>query len=450
MKLLANKTTRGAILFTLLILIVYRLGSYIITPIINGQAILGADSAIGFENLFGLLGGGNIQFLTLFALGVSPYITASIVIQLLENDLVPSIAEWKHQGIDGQNKRYAWTKYLAVIFAFVQAFGITLSLYILKTSDIISPIPFTKGSEVGILEFLVIALYLTAGSTILMWLADRITEKGIGNGMSVIIMVGILARMPSELKSIGDSLWAAAFNEQKGIWDMDFMSNDLTWLLIAIIFIILVIFIVYYTLAYLLVDIYYVKNAKSTLSERSYIPIKLNPAGVIPVIFVAPLMQVPILLLKLPLFADNGIGKFETVFRAFFQVSGTYWYVAMVVYFVLILGFSIMYSYIQMNPQQMAENLEKQSAYIVGVRPGDDTENYLTKIITSTTVYGGIVLGILAILPIILQNFVSYATNSTFNLQLIGTGLIITINVLVQTYQAMENKTESKTYKKLF
>ncbi len=451
MKLLTNKITRNAILFTLGILIVYRIGSYIITPIVNGGVLLEEGSIVAANNLFSLLGGGNIQFLTLFALGVSPYITASIVIQLLENDLVPSIAEWKHQGIDGQNKRYAWTKYLSVIFAFIQSLGITLGLYFLKSNDIIRAIPFTDGSKVGVLEFIVIALFITAGSTALIWLADRITEKGIGNGMSVIIMVGILARMPKELQTIGQSIWAAIFNGQKGIFDSEFFTTILVWSIVFIIFIILIIVIVYYTLAYRRVDVNYVKNSNSNLKERSYIPIKLNPAGVIPVIFVAPLMQVPILILSLPVFSNNGIGKYETVVRAFFDLRGPHWYIALILYFILIVAFSVMYSYIQMNPQTMAENLEKQSAYVVGVRPGKETEKYLTKIINGTTIYGGIILACLAVLPTILQNLlIQGVLGVSVGLQLIGTGLIITVNVLVQTYDAMENKTESKTYKKLF
>lgn len=446
MKLLKNKTTRSAILFTLFILVVYRIGFYTISPIVDGGKILSSPLIGGsLDTIFNFMGGGNIKLLSVFALGVSPYITASIIIQLLENDLVPSIAEWKHQGVDGQNKRQAWTKYLGIILAFVQALAITLGFYILKSLDVIRAIPFNKGSEVGLLEFVFIALFMTAGTAIMIWLADRITEKGIGNGMSVMIMIGILARMPIEIQKIISLIKSAAYNGVKGL-DVEFFTTFLTWALIGLVFILLVILIIYYTLAYRRVDINYVKNSKSKLSKNNYIPIKLNPAGVIPVIFVVPLMQVPLLLLKIPTFANNGIGSIETVIRAIFDLNGTYWYVALVFYFLLVVGFSIMYSYIQMNPQTMAENLEKQSAYIVGVRPGKDTENYLTKIITRTTVYGGIILAVLAILPTLIEK----VFNTGISLSLIGTGLIITVNVLVQTYQAMENKTEAKTYKRLF
>ncbi len=446
MKLLKNKTTRSAIIFTLFILVIYRIGFYTISPIVDGGKILATPLLGGtLDTIFNFMGGGNIKLLSVFALGVSPYITASIIIQLLENDLVPSISEWKHQGVDGQNKRQAWTKYLGIILAFVQALAITLGFYLLKSLDVIRPIPFSDNSQVGLLEFVVIALFMTAGTAIMIWLADRITEKGVGNGMSVMIMIGIVARMPVELQSILQSIKDAAYNGVKGL-DVEFLTTFLMWVLIGLIFVLLVILIIYYTLAYRKININYVKNSKSKLSENNYIPIKLNPAGVIPVIFVVPLMQVPLLILKLPTFASNGIGKYETIVRAFFDVNGNHWYVAIVVYFLLVVGFSIMYSYIQMNPENMAENLEKQSAYIVGIRPGKDTEEYLTNVITKTTIYGGIVLAILAILPTLIEQ----VFNTGIRLNLIGTGLIITVNVLVQTYQSMENKTEAKTYKRLF
>ncbi len=446
MKLLKNKTTRSAIIFTLFILVIYRIGFYTISPIVDGGKILSSPLLGGaLDTIFNFMGGGNIKLLSVFALGVSPYITASIIIQLLENDLVPSIAEWKHQGVDGQNKRQAWTKYLGIILAFVQALAITLGFYLLKSLDVIRPIPISENSQVGLSEFVLIALFMTAGTAIMIWLADRITEKGVGNGMSVMIMIGIVARMPVELQSILQSIKDAAYNGVKGL-DVEFLTTFLMWVLIGLIFVLLVILIIYYTLAYRKININYVKNSKSKLSENNYIPIKLNPAGVIPVIFVVPLMQVPLLILKLPTFSSNGIGKYETIVRAIFDVNGNNWYIAIIVYFLLVVGFSIMYSYIQMNPENMAENLEKQSAYIVGIRPGKDTEDYLTNVITKTTIYGGLVLAVLAILPTLIE----HVFNTGIRLNLIGTGLIITVNVLVQTYQSMENKTEAKTYKRLF
>ncbi len=448
MSILKNKVTRQAILFTLLIFIIYRLGFYVYVPLVNVTEIKDLG-AIG--GLISALSGGNLLGMTIFALGVSPYITASIVIQLLENDLIPSVSEWKHQGVEGQNKRANWTKYLAVTFSFVQAFGIILYFYRIQSIQVL--VPISGDGNASILEYVLVALFITTGTTILMWLADRITEKGVGNGMSILIMAGILARMPTQLIVIGQKIYGIVYNEVKGISSSDWIQLA-KWGFVFIVFLALIVIIIYYTLAYRRVNINYVKNSKSRLNEQSYIPIKLNPAGVIPIIFVAPLMQLPLLILKLPYFVNNnpvvdGVptpGPYETVVRALFDYTGDHWYVAIVVYFVLIVIFSVTYSYIQMNPQNMAENLEKQSAYIVGVRPGADTEKYLAKVINKTTIYGGMILAFIAVLPILLTKLLGL----TVGLQILGTGLIITVNVLVQTYKSLHNKTESKNYKVLF
>lgn len=449
MSILKNKITLKAIFFTLCVFVVYRIGFFIITPLINGDVLTNSPLAGGTAStLFDFIGGGNLKNFSIFALGVSPYITASIVIQLLENDLIPSIAEWKHQGVDGQNKRYAYTKYLAIIFAFIQAAGLIFGFYILEAANVFNAITFTSTSQIGILEYLVISLFVTAGTTILIWLADRITEKGIGNGMSVIIMAGIIARMPEQINQIYSAIVSSAYNGVQGL-DLQFYTTFSEWFLIGIIGLLLIIVVIIYTLAYRKVNINYVKNSKGRASKSSYLPIKLNPAGVIPIIFVVPIMQLPLLILKIPVFSANGQGTYETAFRAFFDLQGSsnpYWIVALIVYVILIVIFSVMYSYIQLNPENMAENLEKQSAYVIGVRPGKDTENYLTKVITRTTIYGALVLSLLAATPILLTNALSLSVG----LQLIGTGLIITVNVLVQTYQSLDNKANAKTYKTLF
>lgn len=450
MNLLKSKITRNAILYTFMLLFVYRIGFYIVTPLIDGGALVdlleGSNSSL--DVLFNFMGGGNIQQLSIFALGVSPYITASIVIQLLENDLIPSVSEWKHQGVDGQNKRSNWTKYLAIIFSFVQAVGITFAYSGFQGTGILLPIKFANDSVVGVLEYLVIALFITAGTSIMMWIADRITERGIGNGMSVIIMAGIVARMPVELNGIWGQIYNSAYDGIKGL-SSEFYQTAGLWLIISILTLFLIIGVIVYTLAERKIKINYVKNSNGSASERSYLPIRLNPAGVIPVIFVIPLMSIPGLVATIPVFANNGVGILEKIFTSPFDMTlaNPYWPLALIVYFGLVLGFSIMYSYIQMNPENMAENLEKQSAYVVGIRPGKDTSDYLTKVITRTTIYGGTFLAGLAILPTILANTLPLGN---VQLQLMGTGLIITVNVLVQTHQAMENKVKSKTYKKLF
>lgn len=432
-EVLKNKITRNAIFYTLGILFVYRIGAYVIAPGINSSQLLTLQSQISsnLTTLFNFFGGGSIGQMSLFALGVSPYITASIIIQLLESDLVPAMTEWKHQGVDGQNKRSNWTKRLAIMLAFVQAIGIVFGFYATTGTFIVNQN-----------DLVLVALIMTAGTAILVWLADRITEKGIGNGVSVMIMAGILASMPNELSkiyaSVKDLDGAAAYKEL------------FIWGIVGVLFLIVVIIVIYYSLAYRKIQINYVRSGQGQLRKNSYLPIKLNPAGVIPVIFVSPLMLIlslgfTALFNNVSRFADNGHGKVEQFVMSFVDFSTPYWYITCIVFFVLIVLFSVFYSYVQMNPENMTENLEKQSAYIVGVRPGAETEKYLGRVITRTSIWGGCILALIAVLPYIITNLANLNTS----LRLIGTGLIIVVSVFVQTYQSLTNKVESKKYRKL-
>ncbi len=432
-EIVKNKVTRNAILYTLMLLAVYRLGSFVVAPGINTSTLLTIQDALSSQltTLFNFFGGGSIGQMSLFALGVSPYITASIVIQLLESDLVPAMAEWKHQGVDGQNKRSNWTKRLAILLAFVQAFGIVFGFYATTGELIVSDN-----------NFILVALIMTAGTSILMWIADRITEKGIGNGMSVMIMAGILARMPVELSNI-----YAAIKDASGA---EAWRQLLIYSIIGIIFLIVIIIVIYYNLAYRKVQVNYVRSGQGKLRTNSYLPIKLNPAGVIPVIFVSPLLLIFSMLFNwmfnnIEAFASNGHGTLENIALSFVDFNAPYWIITIVVFVSVIIIFSVFYSYIQMNPEQMTENLEKQNAYIVGVRPGKDTEEYLSRTILRTSLWGGLILAMIASLPYVISNIVDLSVN----LSLLGTGIIIVVSVFVQTYQSLTNKVESKKYRRL-
>ncbi len=438
-QILKSKVTRSAILYTLMILLIYRLGIFVVAPGTN-QILINTtrDSAGGIAGIFDFFGGGSLSSYSLFMLGVSPYISASIVIQLLETDLVPSIADWKNQGVQGQNKRSNWTKILAIVFAVIQSTGFILAIVLknMQVSDL-----FGQGLS-STFDFVLMVTTITAGVAAMMWLADRITEKGIGNGISVVIMFGIISKMPSTF----DQIYVQYFNGTS-----ELAINSVMWLIIFIIQILLILVVIYYNLAKRKIRINYVRSSQGKVNENSYIPIKLNPAGMIPVIFVTPIMLLPVLILNLvPAFSENGKGQLEMFVRAFFDQTSEndYWYVALVVYFVLIVLFSMFYSYVQMNPKTMTENLERQGAYIVGVRSGEDTEKYLESIINQTSFWGGVVLALIASVPMIVTQIANVP--STINLSLLGTGLIITVSVIVQTYDALLNKTQSKVYRKLF
>ena len=437
--ILFNQVTRNAVIYTFCLLFVYRLGSFVVTPGINADALLDAQSYTtgDITTLFNFFGGGSILTMSVFALGVTPYITASIIIQLLESDLIPSMNQWKYQGVDGQNKRSNYTKYLSIIIAFLQAIGISFGL---STATGVNFVGSNNYNEV--LSYIVVALIMTAGTAILMWIGDRITEKGIGNGMSVLIMAGILAQMPTQMNAI--------YQVFVGKVGKELALLSLSWTLIAIITLIVIIMVIYYNLAYVKIPINYVRSGKSVMRKNSYLPIKLNPAGVIPVIFAQPLMIVMAFCVNwvfnnVTYFSSNGIGTLENIARSIFDANGQYWFIYVIVYASIIISFSIFYSYVQMNPENMTENLERQGAYIIGVRPGEETLDYFSKVILRTTLWGGLILALLAVLPTIIQQ----VGNITVQLQLMGTGLIIVVSVLVQTYQSLKNKVESKKYRRL-
>ena len=468
MQILKNKVTRNAILFTILIIFIYRIGAYIVTPGIDSSVINQATLNFEVSTLFDFFGGGSLGQMALFALGVSPYITASIVIQLLESDLIPAMSEWKHQGVDGQNKRASWNKNLTIIFAFVQAMGILIGYYLMQNTAIVS--------DPTMFGYVQVALLMTAGSAVIVWLSDRITEAGVGNGISVIISAGILSQIPNELNGIKSIIEGSATSYQGG--SINFFSNPMgaltelfntikfnpelqkqiiLWSIILLGTILLVIAIIYYSLAYRKIAINYVRGGSTMIKKNSYLPIKLNPAGVIPVIFVQPFLLLAgigmnWMFTSIELFSKNGSGNIEQFFLAMTGDIQTgsenemvFRIIYLITYGILILAFSIFYSYVQMNPEEIAKSLEKQSAYIISVRPGNDTLVYLTQTIKRTSFWGGLILMIIAIIPLLLQMFLKV----NVNLSLIGTGLIIIVSVAVQIYQSLENKADTKKYRRI-
>lgn len=457
LKIFTNKVTRNAIFFTLVILLVYRIGSFVPSPGINAEIVANLQNGIGSDvsTLFNFFGGGSIGRMTIFALGVSPYITASIIIQLLENELVPAMNEWKHQGVEGQNKRSNYTKNLALIIAFLQAIGITFGLSQTSTNPLVQANSYNINTESFWnflnyipINYFIVALIMTAGTAFLIWLADRITENGIGNGMSVMIMAGILASMPSQLNQDFVAIVSAE--------GMQTIIQLIILAIISIITIIVIIMVIYYNLANRKINVNYVRSGRSNVRKNSYLPIKLNPAGVIPVMFAGPFLLIisicTNLILKLDVFSANGSGWLESLAKSFSSPVGNLWFIYIIVYATLIILFSVFYSIVQMNPENMAENLQKQSAYIIDkypngdpVRPGESTEIFLSETILRTSIWGGSVLAIIAVLPIVISSLVT----TSVSMRLLGTGIIIIVSVLVQVHQSLINKTEAKNYRYL-
>lgn len=409
-----NKDLRRRIYFTLLILTIYVLGTKISvpgTPDLTGQ--------LGFLELLDVMGGGALAQFSIFALGVSPYITASILMQLLQMDIVPYFSDLKNQGPVGRQKINSITRYLGIAFAFVQGFAFSVMFL---------------GAEAQTIEYIYVAIILTAGTAFTLWLGDEITNKGIGNGMSLIIMTGILNSLPSMFKTAFDQLVNTSA-----------ISSGLGWTLFSIfviLYILIIVGIIFVQEADRKVPVQYANRSSSYMSDQSFMPIKLNSAGVVPVIFASTLMSIPGVVAK---FIDKqGITTFVDNYLTLTTPVG------IIIYAILIFLFGYFYTFIQLRPDELAKNISDNGGYIPGIRPGKDTENYFSFVLSRLTIVGSLFLIFLAIFPLIFQaiinsNFTVYLGD---NVTLGGTGLLIVVGVALETYKQLEGSLVSRNYQK--
>lgn len=412
---------RKKVIFTLLMLIVFRIGTFIPVPGSDRDALnfLDQANAFGFLNTFG---GGALENFSIFAMGIYPYITASIVVQLLQMDVVPKFAEWAKQGETGRKKLAQVTRYGTVVLGFIQALGMSIGFNAIFPGLIPNP---TIGT------YLFIALVLTAGTAFLMWLGEQITAKGIGNGISIIIFAGIVAGIPTAVNQIYATHIADA-------GDQLFLSIvTLVILLLAILAIIAGV--TYVQQALRKIPVQYAKRiiGHSQVGGKStHLPLKVNSAGVIPVIFALSLFMFP------PTIAgffgtENKISAW--IIRIFDYTEP----VGMIIYAALIIGFTYFYAFVVVNPEQLAENLKKQGGYIPGIRPGKATQTYITRILYRLTFVGSIFLAVVAILPV----FFTTAMNLPPSVQIGGTGLLIVVGVAIDTMKQIESQLIKRHYR---
>lgn len=403
-----NRDLQKKILFTFAILFFFKLGTSIVIPGINKDAL--GITSLGFLELLNVMGGGALANFSIFALGVSPYITASIIIQLLEMDIVPYLAELSKQGGTGRAKLNQITRVVGIILAFVQGYMFSFT--------------YIKGHTV--MDYMQFSLVMTAGTCFVMWMADRITAKGIGNGTSMIIMAGIIASIPS--------MFASAWN--------GFVGNSgnfgiLMFAIYVLIYLALIIGIIYIQTAERRVPIQYSNKTNASFGKnQNYIPFKLNSAGVIPVIFASALVTIPGMIAAF--IGKDSFIKFTDEWLSI--TSGT----GFALYILFIFVFSYFYTFIQMKPKEMAENLQQNGGYIPGVRPGEETTNYISKVLKRLTVFGAIGLAFIAALPTIFGLITKLGSNVTIG----GTGILIVIGVALETYKQLESQVVSRTYKK--
>ncbi|MDG3133141.1 preprotein translocase subunit SecY [Streptococcus suis] len=416
------KLVRNKILFTIFILFIFRVGTHITVPGVNAKS-LEALSNVPFLNMLSLVSGNAMRNFSVFALGVSPYITASIIVQLLQMDILPKFVEWGKQGEVGRRKLNQATRYISFILAFVQSIGITASFNALSGAKLTNmPLDWRA--------YLLIGSILTTGSVIVTWLGEQISEKGYGNGVSMIIFAGIISSLPTTVHEIYVDRFVNVEAGRVG-----------ESIIFVIALAVLVFFVVYFTTfvqqAEYKLPIQYTKRAQGAPSS-SYLPLKLNPAGVIPVIFAGSITAVPTSLLQYFASQNKTIGWLTTI-QEYFNYSTVK---GMIVYAILIIAFTFFYTFVQVNPEKTAESLQKSAAYIHGVRPGNGTEQYLSKILTRLAVIGALFLSFIALLPILAQNIFGLSSNIAF----LGTGLIIVISTSIEGIKQLQGYLLKRKY----
>ena len=414
---------RNKIIFTLLMLIVYRIGTFIPVPNVESSVLQATDefSLIGFLNTFG---GGALANFSIFAMGIMPYITASIIVQLLQMDVVPKFAEWAKQGEVGRRKLAQFTRYFTIVLAFVQSFAMSFGFNQMYGGSLI------KDTSIG--SYLTIAIVLTAGTAFLLWLSEQITAHGVGNGISIIIFAGIVAAMPNAVNQV----YAQKID---GAGDQLFINIAILALLVLVLLAV-VVGVIYIQQALRKIPIQYAKRVAgrgqaAASGQATHLPLKVNAAGVIPVIFAVAFMVTPQTLATF--FGSNGFT--DTIQKVFNYQEP----VGMIIYVALIVAFTYFYAFIQVNPENVADNLKKQGAYIPGIRPGNDTQTYLTKVLYRLTFVGALFLVVISIMPILFTNFMNLPAAA----QIGGTSVIIVVGVALETLKQLEAQLVKRHYK---
>jgi preprotein translocase subunit SecY len=411
------KNIRSKIFFTLFILFAFRVGAHITVPGVNAKALLDLND-LALVAMFNQVSGNAMERFSLFAMGVSPYITSSIIIQLLQMDIVPKFVEWSKQGEVGRRKLNQATRYLTLVLGFVQSIAITAGFNY-----------YTNASP-SVYTYFTIGLILTAGTMLVTWMGEQISEKGIGNGVSMIIFAGIIAKLPGSIKEIYQAYFV---NIDKADLAKSFIFIAI--LIVAVLFIVTMV--TYVQQAERKIPIQYTKRVAGA-PQSSYLPLKVNAAGVIPVIFASSFIATPQAFLSAFQVSQGGKPWFQFLEQIFnySTIPGG------IVYTILIIAFTFFYAFVQVNPEKMAENLQKQGSYIPSVRPGKETENYVSSLLMKLSTVGSLFLGLVAILPIIAQN----VWNLPQSIGLGGTSLLIVISVALETNKQLEGLLLKRQY----
>jgi len=422
------KDIRMKLLFTFCMLLVIRLGSAIPVPGMNVSVFQDWFKELSENNAFGFMDrftGGSFENMSILALNITPYITSSIIIQLL-TIAIPKFEEWQRDGEDGRKKLAALTRYITVALALIESVAMAIGFY--RNGFLVEKSP---------LYVIQIVAALTAGSAFLMWIGERITDNGVGNGISIVLTINIISRMPSDLSSLFTQ-FVTGRNIAKGVVSV---------IIIVAVIVAMVVLVVLLNGAERRIPVQYAKKIQGRRTyggNHSEIPLKVNTAGVMPIIFAMSLFQFPIIISQLV--GYKGTGAWSEVLK---YLNQSYWCdpaklkysIGLVVYVLLLIFFAYFYTSITFNPLEIADNMKKQGGFIPGIRPGKPTSDYLTNILNYIIFIGAIGLTIIGVLPIFFNGV--FGANVSFG----GTSLIIVVSVILETVKQIESQVLVRNYK---
>lgn len=408
------------LLITVLLIFVFKIVTYIPIPLLETSTIDNVMKNGGFLSFLNAFSGNALGNYSIAALGISPYITASIVIQMLQMDIIPAFKRWGEEGENGRAKLNQWTRYVAIALAFLQALMILVGLSANAENIVKYGIGIPKAVAI-----LVMAIMITAGSAFVMWLADLITRFGVGNGSSIIITAGIITSLPSA----ASALWQQKVTGATGTYDYVVFG------VVVFLYLAILVGVVYMEKAVRKIPTQY---ANRQGKNDSHIPIKLNTAGVMPVIFASTLMSIPATIM--------GFAGVDSETTSGFWLTQIFQYnnpLGFAIYIFLVVIFSFFYTFITVKPDDIADDLQKSNAFIPGVRPGEDTQNFIAKVLFKVTVLGATYLAVLAAIPIICTIVFKLPNSVSIG----GTSILIIVGVAIETAKQLETEASEKAFK---
>ena len=426
-----NKELRGRILFTLVIILIYRIGCTIVVPGVDSSTITFAENDL--FTLMNVLGGGSLSSFSLFALGISPYITASIIVQLLSMGILKSLQDLTKEGEKGRKKIDQATRYTSLVLAALQGYGVIMTM---KTQYGLTGV----NGDFTTWDYVYITTILVAGSMLVMWLADKITQKGIGNGVSMIIFVGIVASIPNQIQTAYNTF--VTFDGTSG----EIYTGLASMALYVLCYFLMILFVVFIEKSVRKIPLQQSQNTVKMGGDVHHFPVKLNPAGVMPVIFASSFMMAIVTIINVistnisDVDTQTTLNKVAAIFNYSTPVDGVCW--GLIIYIVLIFAFTFFWTNLQLNVKDISERLAKENSFIPGIRQGKETEKYLSGVINRVAFVGALLLILIAVIPVLLTIVFNLNSSIAFG----GTSIIILVGVATETYAQIEAKLAGKEY----